>query len=416
MGTFIQNVQNKLKIIAKWNFEKWIIRAFILIGATLWNLDLSAQNPPTSFELIPQEFEDGDTIDLAISYGTLSEPARDVLSVSFTFVCEGFTIDPASQLSLDLSNSYFAFNSNWTGTTSTNSFGDTLIVTLERDDDVPAEGYGEIAMVSGIVAEIDELIGVRKLSREFYLKGVEVLLDNLISVRKSPHELYLKGLSDSTYEISIYDVRGLLMMERQLIQGNDPKPIDISHIPSGPYSIHIRSNGFHSIKKIIHVQKELSDFDLLQQDLSKIADSLWTEKIQPINLNAADGILEPLEPPNPLMSLNIGDRNNIESVTKDLTSILVKNDYTIEGKSWEAYPIIRAEKSVQDELYKVVIWIRRDFNHPMKKIQIYMRLGYFKETLTAQKRGMVRKILRGFSKEEENNLKQSLFKASLLKQ
>ena len=219
------------------------VKAFLTISILLITIGSSyAQTPPVTFELLPSEFADGDTIDLKISYGTQSNPVVSLMSVQFTFACEDFTVAEGSELILDLSNSWFGWDGNWTGSTTINEERDTITIDLSRTNGQSVDGQGEIALVTGILVDIEDLIGKR--GRNPLLKLIDVqertLPNRYFSVFPNPAKNQLKVQAEPVVEaqtLRLINAEGVVAYSQKGIF--EEAVIDVSRLPAGIYVIQI---------------------------------------------------------------------------------------------------------------------------------------------------------------------------------
>jgi hypothetical protein len=127
---------------------------------SLFPIFLSAQTVPLTTYLNPEPEAVGDTVGFLVYYGTQSKPVggKGVHSLTIEFAYEGFQLDPASPLSVDMKGSWFGENNEVQTTITLDTDYRTITVTLRREDEVPQTGYGYLLGGNGgLVIEIDDI-------------------------------------------------------------------------------------------------------------------------------------------------------------------------------------------------------------------------------------------------------------------
>ena len=207
---------------------------------------------PVSWELIPGTFENEDTISIHIDIGTEGEPASNIYGFSAIYECDNFTIDPQSQLTLDIEANWLFDQDGWTGTITTNEQGDSLWVDVWRDDQVPQSGYGEVASGGNVIVIIEDYIGKTSLTSLKQVSFKALTSPNEVSLFPHPTsgEIYIGGLKKGEEgRIRLLSLAGQEYHFERLT--NEANSIDLQAIPSGVYIIIIETNVRREVRKIV---------------------------------------------------------------------------------------------------------------------------------------------------------------------
>ena len=117
--------------------------------------------PPVNAYFNPENFEDGDEIELVIEYGDEENQLEKVNSLHFEIGYSGFEVDESSVLSVDAGGtSWFGGDGNYNAWVEVDPEGHLFIVDLERTSGL-VSGFGYVARVKGIIVEVEEISAKR---------------------------------------------------------------------------------------------------------------------------------------------------------------------------------------------------------------------------------------------------------------
>lgn len=205
----------------------------------------SAQRYPVTVSENPGTYDDGDTISLNFSVGTASEPVEDVTSLSVTFVPEGYTIDPASSINLDLSSSWFGNSTNTSTQVVISETGDSLTITLTRTDDQLVGGYGTFVLGCCVIVQIEEIIVKQAAPVQPFNMYPVPAVDKLILADLTP---------DHAYDVQVLSTDGRVQMST-VLQGASSYPLDLRRLPSGMYLLSFVSETGHVITRRFPIER-----------------------------------------------------------------------------------------------------------------------------------------------------------------
>lgn len=193
--------------------------------------------PPTSFTLDPGTFSDGDTIALLVDHGTVSTPARNILSLSITYETDGFTIDNASPLSYDLSQSWLCDDGHCSLTSTLSEDGGQLTIDIQRTNGQSKSGHGEVLICTGIIVQVEDLARVGQAAAALPTQPIQ------ISVYPNPAQegVTLSGLDEEQrYQVHVLTFKGQLLHTLSLEQQTSAK-LPLAGLAKGRYFLRIES-------------------------------------------------------------------------------------------------------------------------------------------------------------------------------
>lgn len=135
--------------------------SFVCCVALSLSVAVAQSSWPTTFTLSQSTFEDGDTITLDVSMGTIEQQvsAENSHTIVYSYAHEDFEIDPNSPFNLvATTNSFLLRDTHWSWSATVDEEAHTLSIDLDRTDTLlfPA-GYGEAFLLKGIIVTVEEI-------------------------------------------------------------------------------------------------------------------------------------------------------------------------------------------------------------------------------------------------------------------
>ena len=206
----------------------WASYAFLAATLLLLTSHVNGQYVPTGFS-------HGDTIARDFSYGPAT--AEPTLVLVYDYSLDGFSIDPASTITIEVEASPFGEN-----TTLTTSYGidhelERITVTLTRADGVPTWIDGWVCQVTGIIVVIDD---VQPRMADSSLSA----LPSSLSIYPNPasHVVYLKTQTDKQLTVEIISLSGLVVSRVVVAPFQQSQTIYLDGIKPGIYYIRALRN------------------------------------------------------------------------------------------------------------------------------------------------------------------------------
>lgn len=213
--------------------------SIVCLGLLLTICQLDAQ--PVSYELDPSKFSDNDVISLSGFVGTESEPAENVLSLSLVFSPSIFTIDPSSEISFDLENTWLCDDGNCSVEYSISTEGNKLTIIISRTDNQAISGFGLMFMGGGIIVQVEDLSGKKPIGSASSIELLAVRNESILSeeIRLFPNpvreQFNLKNLDpEKNYRIELLTLQGKLVQNWES-KGSQTFTGEIRGIKSGYY-------------------------------------------------------------------------------------------------------------------------------------------------------------------------------------
>ncbi|MEM7367061.1 MAG: T9SS type A sorting domain-containing protein [Bacteroidota bacterium] len=193
---------------------------------------IATEDPPFSCEYVPAEFEAGDIIGIDWYYGESSQQVAPTLTIHLVHTYEGFTIDPASEPTVSLTESWFCLDGNCESQIWIDHHQREIHLEISRTDGQAIGGHGLLAASGGIgvdIIDITRTSDVASLPVHFRLFP-------------SPARTYVQvRLPDGAIpqKISILDIQGKLCATFLPTTADDKFPIQ--QLGAGMYVVRIIS-------------------------------------------------------------------------------------------------------------------------------------------------------------------------------
>ena len=127
---------------------------FLLACMFLGSLYSQNQGPEYLFTVIPESFQNGDTIAIEISV----ESEESISELRINYSCDGFTVDPASLLSIDLANSWLCPGGGCTTEIEFSNDGKSIDILISRVEGDTVTGYGVVAQAKGVIVVVEDMV------------------------------------------------------------------------------------------------------------------------------------------------------------------------------------------------------------------------------------------------------------------
>ncbi|MDX1908591.1 MAG: T9SS type A sorting domain-containing protein [Bacteroidia bacterium] len=131
---------------------------FFFTLALIFALALVSRAQPVTGVFTPEPRETGDIVSLDLSYGTVSQPIEQALSVSVTLQYEGVDLIEAEPLTVSTAGSWFGGDGRVTSILYPNYAAHTIRVVMTRTDGVPKSGFGYLCRIDRWIVEVEEII------------------------------------------------------------------------------------------------------------------------------------------------------------------------------------------------------------------------------------------------------------------
>ena len=226
------------------------VHSFRLLALLFFTLPflLMAQLGEVQVSLTPPDgWENGDAIEISIEYGTEDNPIGEITEVQFEIVMpEGVRISSQSEISILGEGSWFAFDDNWSGTTESLRDGEILLLSLFRTNNQPVRGYGEIAVLRGVIVEIDEIHMKSGLTANASVINLEKGLGYEFSYFFTEQVIQVANAPESA-QLEIVDMQG-----RVVLKGNAREGISMAQLPAQLWVLRLSdASGYLGHQKIV---------------------------------------------------------------------------------------------------------------------------------------------------------------------
>ncbi|MEL6674914.1 MAG: hypothetical protein AAFR61_22090 [Bacteroidota bacterium] len=230
-------------------YRKHMIRDFVIlfVVVAVWGLvAFLSSTLGIGLGLSTDGIQAGDEISIGVELGNPDSLSVETFKFEIGIDCEDFVVDPQSQLTLDLSNSWFGNEQELIGQVWTENEGALLRVSLLRADSSHIAGHGEVVTIKGVIVQNPESNG-----------NSERRVNNspAFSVRAYPNPFteYVviePSAPKAPFDFLLMDPAGRIVQRAHQISG--PQKIGGAHLPAGNYSLLIQQESSTQTFMLLH--------------------------------------------------------------------------------------------------------------------------------------------------------------------
>lgn len=212
-----------------------------------------AQNVPVYAYYQPAEFGDGDEISIHVKLGSTNNQVFFAQALQFKISYDLFEISPESEMVQEAGFlSWFGGDGNYSGTQYVDHANKQIVVNMFRTNGQPMSGFGYTTRLSGIIVEMEEIMGKTNLQpgtiEVAIMEDVKTRLGINWSFSSESDQILLRNSGESVIEeVKVFNLAG------QLVAGGQGsfEQISTSSLSPQAYVLHVRTNQGSFSEKIL---------------------------------------------------------------------------------------------------------------------------------------------------------------------